>query len=174
MPDESISPASIVKGAKLEGIVKRFIEYMTQLMSSKGYTSTFVDDTKKTGKGNSSVDFLFGCADANLLYCYYIEAKNIHGQLTAEQVYEKILKKFARSRKWESVEPNTRIVGLVVGHVKMKKQDLRNLESIGIHYLNCGELKHGVLGLAFKEYEGLFAVNYYNIWLLQLQNYLMV
>lgn len=142
MPDSDISNSQKIKGKNLEDIIEDFLRDLKNQLKLDGIKSLHVKGKHYPGQGKPNIDFLFVIRSRKDLYYYlYIEAKNwVKKQRSADDVDERIMKKFEFVPEWKKIEPSEKKIGLVVGNFIMSKQDIERLQKNNIHYLHTGEI----------------------------------
>ncbi|MDE1832474.1 MAG: hypothetical protein KGI02_08925 [Thaumarchaeota archaeon] len=142
MPDSDISNSQKIKGKKLEDVIENFLRDLKNQLEVDGIKSLYVKGEHYPGQGKPNIDFLFVIRNRKDFYYYlYLEAKNWNNdQRSAEDVNERIMKKFESYSDWKKIESSEKKMGLVVGNFIMSDQDIERLQENDIHYLHTGEI----------------------------------
>jgi len=135
-------PAARLKGDALEDLVEDFIHDLQKLLRQHNMPCLYVKSPHHPGQGRTNIDFLLLFRGrSKIRYYFYIDPKNFDRTMkNADQIKERINKKFDRENDFEKPEENSKNVGMVVGNFRMKPNDIEKLKRKNIHYLELGEL----------------------------------
>jgi len=152
VPDNTITPEHIAKGAKLENLLKQLLEEIVSTLKNNGISCEWAFNEKQGGRGNSGPDAFLTIFGINKNYYFFIESKNNSDyQWSRKLVYTKILKKFLNP-KYARFDNQSETVWVLVGNTKMSAETRNYLNSHNVRVLNTGELLLNASNLEDKLY----------------------
>jgi len=135
-------PAARQKGDALENLVEDFIRDLQKLLRRYKRPCLYVKSDSYPGKGRTNIDFLLLFRGRNKIrYYFYVDPKNFNRKMkNAENIEEKINKKFEREKDFWEPEESSKKLGVILGSFRMKPDEIEKLKRKNIYYLDLGEL----------------------------------